>query len=50
MPVEKVGKDGYRWGKSGKVYKGADAKKKAEAQGKAILSTGWIEKDRKRKK
>lgn len=46
MPVHKVGKDGYQWGKSGKIYKGKDAKKKAEAQGKAILATGWKEKKR----
>ncbi len=34
MPVRKV--NGYRWGKSGKVYKGKNAKKKAARQGKAI--------------
>lgn len=50
MPVEKVGKDGYRWGKSGKVYHGVNSKKKAEAQGRAILATGWTESDRKKKK
>ena len=50
MPVQKVGKDSYRWGNSGKVYTGPDAKKKAEAQGQAILATGWTEKDRKKKK
>lgn len=32
MPVYKV-KGGYRWGKSGKIYK---TRKEAEAQGKAI--------------
>ncbi len=39
MPVMKTtknGKTGYRWGKSGKVYTGKDAKKKAEAQGRAV--------------
>ena len=36
MPVRKVGKDGYKWGKSGKTYRGKDAKKKAEKQGRAI--------------
>lgn len=43
MPVEKAD-GGYRWGKSGKIYKGKDAKKKAEKQGKAIRATGWKEK------
>lgn len=40
MPVKKV-KGGYKWGKSGKVYKGKDAKKKAEQQGKAIYASGY---------
>ena len=44
MPVHKVGKDGYQWGSSGKVYRGKDAKKKAEAQGQAIRASGWKEK------
>ena len=48
MPVHKVGKDGYQWGKSGKIYHGKDARRKAEAQGKAIESTGWTEKKRKK--
>ena len=47
MPVHKVGKDCYQWGKSGKVYCGKDAKKKAEKQGQAIRATGWKEKKKK---
>lgn len=47
MPVHKVGKSCYQWGKSGKVYCGKDAKKNAEKQGKAIRSTGWKEKKEK---
>jgi len=35
MPVNKV-KGGYRWGKSGKIYKGRGAKQKAAKQGRAI--------------
>ena len=37
MPVRKV-KGGYRWGKSGKVYK---TKKQAERQGIAIYASGY---------
>ena len=36
MPVRKV-KNGYKWGKSGKVYK---TKKQAEAQGRAAYASG----------
>jgi len=35
MPVQKVD-SGYRWGKSGKIYKGKGAKGKALKQGRAI--------------
>lgn len=35
MPVYKV-KGGYRWGKSGKIYK---TRKEAEAQGRAIRAS-----------
>lgn len=35
MPVRKV-KGGYRWGKTGKVYRGRGAKKKAARQGRAV--------------
>jgi hypothetical protein len=34
-PVRRV-KGGYRWGKSGKVYRGKGAKAKAARQGRAI--------------
>tara|TARA_R110000803_G_scaffold4020_6_gene13790 strand:+ start:3567 stop:3692 length:126 start_codon:yes stop_codon:yes gene_type:complete len=37
MPVMKV-KGGYKWGKSGKVYK---TKAAAERQGKAIRAGGY---------
>jgi len=40
MPVRKV-KGGYRWGKSGKLYKGKGAKKKAAKQGRAIRASGY---------
>ncbi|GAG87619.1 unnamed protein product [marine sediment metagenome] len=35
MPVQKA-KGGYRYGRSGKVYRGKGAKKKAARQGRAI--------------
>lgn len=35
MPVRKV-KGGYRYGKTGKVYKGKRARAKAAKQGRAI--------------
>lgn len=37
MPVHKV-KGGYRWGKSGKVYK---TKKAAQRQARAIYASGY---------
>lgn len=40
MPVHKV-KGGYKWGKSGKVYK---TKKEAEKQGRAIYASGYKKK------
>ena len=40
MPVRKV-QGGYQWGTSGKVY---PTKTQAEAQGRAILASGWREK------
>ena len=47
MPVRKV-KGGYRWGKSGKVYK---TKAAAERQGRASYAAGYKkEKKRGRKK
>lgn len=33
---------GYRWGSRGKIYK---TKAEAEAQGRAIRASGWIEDD-----
>lgn len=35
MPVQKT-KGGYKWGKSGKLYRGKGAKSKAMKQGRAI--------------
>ena len=49
MPVHKVGKDAYQWGNTGKIYRGKDAKEKAEKQGQAIRASGWKEKQRKGK-
>jgi len=40
MPVKRVS-GGYRWGKTGKIYK---SKAKAERQGRAIYASGWREK------
>ena len=44
MPVHKTkvkGKTGYRWGKSGKFYKGKAGKKKAQKQARAIYASGY---------
>ena len=45
MPVMRVpgpnGKTGYRWGTTGKIYTGADAKQRAEAQGRAAYRSGY---------
>ena len=46
MPVRKV-KGGFKWGKSGKVYK---TKKEAEAQGRAIYASGYKKNGKKKKK
>ena len=43
MPVHKTKSGGYQWGKTGKVYYGKDAKKKAQKQGLAIRLSGWKE-------
>lgn len=40
MPVRKVGKNCYQWGNQ-KKYCGKGAKKKAEAQGRAIRASGY---------
>jgi hypothetical protein len=38
MPVRKA-KGGYRWGKSGKVYRGKGAKARAARQGRAVKAS-----------
>ena len=43
MPVTKV-KGGYRWGKSGKIYK---TRAEAERQGRAVYAAGYNKKQRK---
>jgi hypothetical protein len=45
MPARKV-KGGYKWGKSGKLYR---TKKEAEKQGRAIYASGYKKKRRRRK-
>ncbi len=37
MPVRRV-PGGYRWGRSGKVYRGKGAKARAARQGRAIMA------------
>lgn len=49
MPVHKNKDGSYQYGTSGKRYFGKDARRKAEAQGKAIENTGWTESKRKKK-
>ena len=41
MPIKKVGKNCYKWGKSGKKYCGAGAKSQAEKQMKAAYANGY---------
>lgn len=41
MPVHKAPGGGWQWGNSGKVYKGARARKKAAAQGRAAYANGY---------
>ena len=36
MPLIKTKSGGYKWGKSGKIYYGKDAKEKALKQARAI--------------
>lgn len=43
MPVHKV-KGGYKFGKSGKTYRGKGAKKKAQKQARAVFASGYEEK------
>lgn len=40
MTLHKV-KGGYRFGKSGKIYRGKGEKKKAEKQARAIYASGY---------
>ena len=40
MPTHKA-KGGWQWGQHGKVYHGKDAKKKAQAQGRAAYANGY---------
>ena len=42
MPVmrcQRNGRQGHKWGKSGKCYTGVDSKSKAARQGRAIKAT-----------
>ncbi len=43
MPVRKVGKDCYQWGRHGKVYCGKGVKAKATKQGQAAYAAGYRE-------
>ena len=45
MPVRKV-RGGYRWGKSGRVYK---TREQAEKQGRAIRASGYGKRSGRRK-
>lgn len=52
MPTRRV-KGGYRWGRTGKLYRGKGAKAKADKQGRAIRASqarqGKANKDKKRR-
>lgn len=39
MPVKKVGKQKFKFGSKGKVYKGKGAKARAKRQGRAIKAS-----------
>jgi len=39
MPVRKVSKGCYRWGRTGKKYCGPNAKSKAAKQGRAVKAS-----------
>jgi hypothetical protein len=45
MPVQRVlgpnGKVGYRWGQTGKIYTGPEAREKAARQGRAAYRSGY---------
>ena len=47
MPVKKCSGSGYKWGNSGKCYKGKGAKAKAAKQGRAAYANGYKEKGKK---
>lgn len=49
MPVHPAG-GGWQWGKHGKIYKGKNAKAKAEAQGAAAYASGYRGKGKKHAK
>lgn len=40
MPIKKT-KGGYKWGNSGKLYRGKGAKRKAARQARAIYASGY---------
>ena len=44
MPVHRTKSGGYKWGKSGKTYRGKGAKAKAARQGRAIRASGYKKK------
>lgn len=50
MPVRKTKDGGYQWGTTGRVYYGRGARQKAEAQGRAVIASGWTERKRKGKR
>lgn len=53
MPVHKVkigSRTGYRWGNSGKVYFGPNAREKATRQGRAAYAHGYRGEGRGRKR
>lgn len=48
MPVRRVQttrngqpQTGYRWGSSGRIYTGPGAQSRAQAQGRAIMASGY---------
>lgn len=45
MPVQRVlgpgGRIGYRWGETGKIYTGPDARERAARQGRAAYRAGY---------
>lgn len=45
MPIQRIrgpgGRVGYRWGETGKLYTGPDARERAAAQARAIMASGY---------